>query len=321
VSTGVADTVAREAAGRRPAGIAALLGGIFLFAGGLLFQLIVGRGPGIEEQVGVLDALDSRLDGRPVETGLAVQQVDYFGDNVPLLLLSTLLTAASIALASYALVFLYQAIRARQDTVGRGGLIAIVTGGVMFPVGHLVSRGAAFLSAAGFEDAEDRTSQAARDALASPTVVAGQLIETIGLFAFGLGLALAALNAMRAGLLTRFMGVLGIVVAAFAIIQIDQPPFVRALWFVFLGFLLLRLGPFKTPPPAWESGTAVPWPSQQQLREAKAEAAGERGSRGRGGKPAAAGATDGDGDPGGGRPVPAGAVRAGGQRRKRKRRG
>ncbi len=312
------EILAREEAGRRRAGLAAVLAGVFLFAGGLVFQLVVGNGPGIEEQVGVLDALDARLDDRSVQNGLAVQQVDYFGDNLPLLLLSALLTAVSIALGAYALVFLYQAVRARQTTIGKAGLIAIVTGGVMFPVGHLVSRGAAFISAAGFSDAEERTSQAARDALASPTVVAGQLIETIGLFAFGVGLALAALSAMRAGLLTRFMGVLGIVVAAFAIIQIDQPPFVRALWFVFLGFLFLRLGPFKNPPPAWASGRAEPWPTQQELREARAAGGDAPARRGRGARSAPAPA---DRAPvADDEAVPAGAVRAGGQRRKRKRR-
>jgi len=78
-----------------------------------------------------------------------------------------------------------------------------------------------------------------------------------------------ALNAMRAGLLTRFMGVLGIISGVlFVLVQLSPLPVVQAFWLVALGVLLSGRGPRQLPP-AWAAGVAIPWPSQQQLREAR----------------------------------------------------
>jgi len=316
VSADVSETLGREAQDRPRAGIAAILAGVFAIVGGIILQLVTGNGPGIEEYRGVLDALDARVDGRPLGDTLFVQQTDYLGDNVVPLLLATLLTALSVALAAYALVYLFQAVRARAPAVGRGTLIAIVSAGVLFPVGFLVGRGAAFVGAIGFDDDQDRTAAAARDILQSPTVLAGQLLEILGGLALALAFALTSLNAMRVGLLTRFLGILGVVVAALSVIQIDAPQIVRSLWLVALGLLILGVGPFRNRPPAWAAGTAVPWPSQQELREQRDAARGGGGGGSRAKEPAPA-------------PAPAAEVPASGEavaasgaatKRKRKRR-
>jgi hypothetical protein len=76
---------------------------------------------------------------------------------------------------------------------------------------------------------------------------------------------------MRVGLLTRFMGILGIIVGVLAVVQLDVPQLIRALWLVFLGAVLA--GRVRNRPPAWETGRAQPWPSQQQVREARQQAA------------------------------------------------
>ena len=119
-------------------------------------------------------------------------------------------------------------------------------------------------------------------------LVAAQLIgipgtQAIGLasLALGLGWVVVCLNAMRVGLLTRFMGVLGVICGALIVLPILVAAADRA------DVLARRDGRCCWPaagraalPPAWSTGEAMPWPSQQQLREqrrtqmARAAAAG-----------------------------------------------
>ena len=48
---------------------------------------------------------------------------------------------------------------------------------------------------------------------------------------------LVSLNAMRAGLLTRFLGILGVIVGALVIIQIGPFPVVQTFWLLALAVL------------------------------------------------------------------------------------
>jgi hypothetical protein len=80
-----------------------------------------------------------------------------------------------------------------------------------------------------------------------------------GTLAFAFTYVILALNAMRAGLLTRFMGVLGIIVGALMVLPILPSPVVQIFWLGALGLLFLgRWGGGRGP--AWETGKAEPWP-------------------------------------------------------------
>ena len=119
------------------------------------------------------------------------------------------------------------------------------------------------------------------------------ILREAALLALGFAFVLICLNAMRVGLLTRFMGILGIIVGVLFVIPIGAPvPVVEAFWLVALGYLIGGRWP-RGVPPAWITGEAVPWPSQQELREARERespapaapapaAAGPAGARARG---------------------------------------
>ena len=77
------------------------------------------------------------------------------------------------------------------------------------------------------------------------------------------------LNAMRIGLLTRFMGVLGIICGALIVLPLLSPlPIVQTFWLGALAALLAWRWPNGVPP-AWTTGEAVPWPSQAKVRESR----------------------------------------------------
>ena len=111
---------------------------------------------------------------------------------------------------------------------------------------------------------------------------------------------------MRVGLLTRFLGILGIISGVLTVApQLMPLPVIQSFWLVRVG--LLMLGAVRGgAPPAWCTGNAEPWPSQR-----RAGAAHERA-------PSAPSQRNGDGD---GEPFPAPRAHPSSKKRKRKRRG
>jgi hypothetical protein len=85
------------------------------------------------------------------------------------------------------------------------------------------------------------------------------------------------LNAMRVGLLTRFMGILGIIVGILFVVPLAPgPPIVQSFWLGALAALFAGRWP-RGLPPAWAAGRAIPWPSQQEMRERRQAGLVERG--------------------------------------------
>ena len=66
-----------------------------------------------------------------------------------------------------------------------------------------------------------------------------------------------------------FMGVLGIICGALIVLPILSPlPIVQTFWLFAMALLLLGRWPNGVPP-AWSTTEALPWPSQQEAREAR----------------------------------------------------
>ena len=108
------------------------------------------------------------------------------------------------------------------------------------------------------EDADDRARDAIREASGFATSAGLSLAGTL---AFALGFFYTSLWAMRTGLMTRFWGSLGMACAVvFVLIVPSSPPMMifQEVWFMALGFMLLGVW-VGGRPPAWETGTAVPW--------------------------------------------------------------
>jgi uncharacterized membrane protein HdeD (DUF308 family) len=96
-------------------------------------------------------------------------------------------------------------------------------------------------------------------------------------------------NARKAGVLTNFIGIIGIIVGAFLVIGPLAGSFLGPIpivqWFFLISLALLFLGRWPGGrPPAWETGEEEPWPSAQELREEREAAAMERDERRRGGR-------------------------------------
>jgi hypothetical protein len=98
-------------------------------------------------------------------------------------------------------------------------------------------------------------------------------IQFGGLLALAFALIYSCLNGMRAGLLTRFWGALGIAIGAASIFGLFQ---LGIIWFLYFGLLVAGWLPGGRPP-AWEAGEAVPWPSPGERAAAELEESSEDG--------------------------------------------
>jgi hypothetical protein len=108
----------------------------------------------------------------------------------------------------------------------------------------------------------------AEDERAEGPAVALSAIGAGGSLATAAATVFLAINARRAGVLSSFMGILGVIVAIFSVL-VGQPPIVQWFWFGALGVLFLGRWPTQRGP-AWESGEAEPWPTAAEQRAARA---------------------------------------------------
>jgi hypothetical protein len=261
------ETLAWEAKQRRPSAIAAIAAGVLLIVSRILSSTSLTDVP----QVGALDGLRDAL-GQPLSNGaegLLTPTVLFFDSKATQILLFAVMEALAFVGIGLFLGFLYRAVKARNPTFTRLAVVVSLVAAGLYAVGVLVLQVGIVAAASEFASGDDRSTAAAHDAISGGSLVAGQALLEIGRLLLGLGVILVALNAMRVGLLTRFLGILGIIAGVLFILPLGVQFVVQSFWLVAAGVLILRQGT-----PAWRKGIAVPWPTQQSLREAREAASG-----------------------------------------------
>jgi hypothetical protein len=262
-----ADPLAWEAANRNRAGLSALAAAALTIIGSVVTGLTNSGAPKAEDRIlTVVDTLQRAANGRAIPPGQFAAIFVYRGEHA----LAYIAGAVIIGLGSLAvfapLAYLYRAARARGQ-VPRLALFAAAAGAVGFGIGQSISRTAYYLAAADFKNAADRTNSGAIDAQNTPTALAGALIGELGALMLAIAFVLICLHSMRVGLLSRFMGIVGMFVGATIVIGgLDPVGVFRSFWLGALGMMILGRLP-RGRPPAWAVAEAVPWPTQQEIRE------------------------------------------------------
>jgi hypothetical protein len=257
-------TLAWEAQRRRAAGLSAAGSALVTIAGSLATGLALGRVPSFDDRtLTLLDTLGRAADGRPLGGGRLAAQTVYLGDHAVVPIIGTVLFALGTLLIFPPMAYLFRATRARRPGFQQLSLVLLAIGAVGFGIGRGVAELTRFIGAAGFDGG---TNAAAADALTGGPYLIGQVLWQAGALALGFAFVLICLNAMRTGLLTRFMGILGVIVGATFVLPLDQQGIIRVFWLGALAALILGRWPSGVPA-AWAAGEAVPWPTQQELRE------------------------------------------------------
>jgi hypothetical protein len=204
----------------------------------------------------------------------------------PIDVIGSVINALGLFAVAWTLSFLFDITRARNPELKAfirwlalvGGILAALTGIVYAVV--IASKAGDFVSQG------NQTYVEANHLTTSGGLIALPILGQAAALVLALGFVLVALNAMRVGLLTRFMGYLGIFTGVLVIFPIGSPvPVVQGFWLLALAYLFSGRWPTGIPP-SWRSGKAEKWPSSKMMQEQRGAAAG--GTRGGRGKPAPA---------------------------------
>jgi hypothetical protein len=194
----------------------------------------------------------------------------------PLDLIASVLSGLGSLALAWTLAFLFDMTRARNPEQRAYLRMIAIAGGVLAAVGGVAYSAVISIKVHDFVTTGSQTYGEANHLTSTGLLLALQLVVQASALMLALTFVLISLNAMRVGLLTRFMGYLGIFAGVLVLFQITQIPVVQAYWLV--AFVALLLGRWPSgQPPAWRTGKAEPWPSSQQQRAQRAGLATGKG--------------------------------------------
>jgi hypothetical protein len=175
------------------------------------------------------------------------------------------------------LVYLYYATRARRPELQKAALVLAIAGPILYMI-VLIALNIVRIDIANDFAAlgpDEQTNQAAKRLEDESILPDVGLVGLAPSLAFGFSFVLISLGAMRAGLLSRFMGILGIIVGVLYVIPLlgGGPPIVTIFWTAALALLFLDRWP-QGRGPAWAAGEAIPWPSAMDQAKAREAAQG-----------------------------------------------
>lgn len=165
---------------------------------------------------------------------------------------------------AWTLMFLVGATRARDEHAPAYIRYVVMVGAPLTAIGIVGYIAGYGIQANHFTGAQ--TYPQANHLLSAPGLAIFQVMNYAGELVLAVGFVLVSLQAMRAGLLTRFMGYLGIIAGILVLFVITPVPIVQAYWLVGLGVLFAGRWPSGMPP-AWQTGRVERWPSSQEIRE------------------------------------------------------
>jgi hypothetical protein len=264
----VDETLAWEREQGPRAAVAAVVAAIATFAGGIVSSSALSNEPHVPLASSRKNALRGGADRRP---SLRTPQLEYIHHKAGTLILGGIILGIGYFALLPALGYLFRATKARRPELPRAVLILALIGPALLGVAAIVFQIALTSKAGQFASGSDHTRHAVDQVTKAGLLRGVQILQLPGTLCLAFALVLLSLNSMRAGLLTRFMGVLGIICGV-ALVLLPQNPIV-VFWLLALALLFAHRWP-QGMPPAWVTGEAVPWPSAAQVAEQRAQARG-----------------------------------------------
>jgi hypothetical protein len=178
------------------------------------------------------------------------------------------LAAIAIAALVLVLLLLFDAARFRRPQSWAPARPLVLAGGVALALVSIANQVLRSIRTHEFAVGHDFSAHAVDYALTKGTAyLTLDYLDLLAGVSLAAGTIAVSLNAMRVGLLPRWMGILGIFTAVLiflpgggAILQV-----VPGFWLVMLGILFMGRWP-NGDPPAWPAGEARPWPARAAPR-------------------------------------------------------
>lgn len=193
------------------------------------------------------------------------------------ILAAVVTTLGSLTIAA-TLVFLLDCARARNPQVTPFVRWLTIVGALLAGISTLIYAVELSAKAHQFVSSGAQTYQQAHKLTSSGGLVILQFAGLLGALLVAMAIVLVSLQAMRMGLLSRFMGYIGMFAGALVLFQIFPVPVVEIYWFLALAVLFAGRWP-NGEPAAWQTGRAERLPTAQELREQRIRAAGGQPGR------------------------------------------
>jgi len=270
----ISEQVARESERRRVMAVPSFAGGVLYLLSGIIITSALRGAP----SVGLLQGLAPALSG---ESNPAVSprapEVRFISHQAFALIAGSTFAALAIAALTLSLVVLLDATRFRRPETWSAARPLVIFGGItvaLVSIGHQVISA---IETHSFAVGHDFSNHAVDQALTKGTAnLITQYADLLGGLALATGMIATMVNAIRVGLLTRWLGVVGMFTGVLIFLPIGGQTLevVPAFWMVGVGILYMGRWP-NGDPPAWAAGEARPWPSQAELRAAKRAGEGQ----------------------------------------------
>jgi hypothetical protein len=280
----ISEQVERESERRARLGVPAFAGGFLYFLSAIIVTSTLSSAP----TVGLLQGLAPALRGEanPVVSPRAVE-VKYISHHAFALIAGSTIKSIALVALTLVLLLLFDAARFRRPQTWAYARPLVLVGGIGLAVINIAHQIIGSIRAHDFAVGHDLSSHAVERALTKGALnVGSQYLDLLAALALTAGIIVVSINAIRVGLLTRWMGVIGIFSGILIFLPIGGATLeiVPAFWMLGMGVLYLGRWP-NGDPPAWAAGEARPWPSQAERRaESEDESANGEGK----GKPALA---------------------------------
>ena len=277
----ISEQVAGESDRRSRLAVPAFAGGVLYLLGAIIATSTLNGAP----TVGLLQGLAPALSGvanPPVSP--RAEEVKFISHHAFALIAGSTLAAVSIGALTLILLLLLDATRFRRPETWSAARPLVLFGGIglaLLSVGHQV---VSSIETHSFAVGHDFSSRAVDNALTKgATNVVTDYVDLLAGIALMAGMIGVMVNALRVGLLPRWMGILGMFAGVLIFLPIGGATLevVPAFWMVMMGILYVGRWP-NGEPPAWAAGEARPWPSQADRRAASEEGrAAEKAGKGR----------------------------------------
>jgi hypothetical protein len=230
----------------RPAGIAAFLSVLFSVGSVIAQSQAFPQNPGSRSRV-------------------ALRVID---GNSTAFLAASVFRALSYLTIGFLLWYLFRVTRHRRPELPSWLMPLIYFGPLVLAVATVLITFGQLHAASDFIAHGARTEQRADDLIKGISQVP-QVGGLAGSFAFAVSLVLVSLNAMRVGLLTRFLGIIGVIIGALIVLPLvpGVREIVQIFWLGAIGSIVLGFWPGGRGR-AWETGQPDVWPSAAEQRRA-----------------------------------------------------
>ena len=197
----------------------------------------------------------------------------------PLDLIAAVVNGIASLLIAWTLVYLYRCSLARNPQVRGFIRVLALVGGILAALAGVIYAVIVAIKVHQFATTGTQTYDEANAITGGAGLLVLQLAGQLAALLVAVSFVLVSLQAMRVGLLTKFLGYLGMLAGALVLFQITQIPVVQLVWLVAVGYLISGRWPSGLPA-AWRTGQAEAWPSGAAIR---AQRVAESGNAGRGG--------------------------------------